>query len=143
LIRPQARRLRLIWWACLALALLPLVRLESLLSGGEPLLELSMPVFITGLLSLFASLPLFNRYKKALMALARADSRKSQADAWVELVRRQRRGLIGAALPAWIAALGVPLDLEPVGMVLLALASLGVLVFYRLPRQLAQASGLP
>ena len=132
----QPRRLRLAWWAYLALALLPLVLLNTLLADSQPLLELSMPVFIAGLLSLFVSLPLFNRYKKSLMALARALNGEGEAVAWAELASRQRRGFMAAALPAWIGAVGVPLDLEPVGMVLLALASLGVLIFYRLPRQL-------
>ena len=40
------------------------------------------------------------------------------------------------SLPAWLAAVGALLGMEPVARLLLVLGSLSLLILYRIPRQL-------
>lgn len=56
--------------------------------------------------------------------------------AWVALARIRRLAFVGAALPAWIAALAVFAGLPALPLMLLALSSLVLLYLYRIPRQL-------
>lgn len=131
------QRLMLAWWRHLALCLVPLLVLSLAFGRNQPMLSfLGLPIFIGGLASLFVSLPLFNGYKRALMALANALDSEAEPAAWIELASRQRLGFVGAGLPAWIGAIGVFFGVEAVGLVLLALASATVMLLYRLPRQL-------
>lgn len=125
------------WWGLLAVALLPLLLLGAFGPARAPLPEqLAMPLFIVALLSMFVGLPLFRRYKHALIACARARNTPGEAAAWNALAVAQRNGLCGALLPAWFAALGRLAHLHGVPVLLLLLASLTIAILYRLPRQL-------
>lgn len=126
------------WWALLALAWLPLALLAAFGPERAPLPDsLAMPLFIVALLAMFVGLPLFRRYKHALIACGRARGTLGEAAAWGELALAQRHGLLGALLPAWFAALGRLADLHGVPVLLLVLASAVIAILYRLPRQLA------
>ena len=61
---------------------------------------------------------------------------EAEPAAWLELDRVRLRALLGAALPAWIAALAVLAGLEAIPLVLLALSSIVLHSLYRIPRQL-------
>jgi len=125
------------WWALAALAWLPLILLGLLGPQRPPLPDsLSMPLFIVALLSMFVSLPLFHRYKRALIGCERALGSPAADAAWQTLALTQRNGLYGALLPAWCAALGRLADLHGVPVLLLVAASLTIAILYRLPRQL-------
>lgn len=125
------------WWGLLALAMLPLLLLGAFGPVRPPLPDdLAMPLFIGALLSMFVGLPLFRRFKLALIACARALDTPGEAAAWGTLALAQRNGLLGAMLPAWFAALGRLADLHGVPVLLLALASVVIAILYRLPRQL-------
>lgn len=125
------------WWALLALALLPLALLAALGPQQAPLPgSLAMPLFVAALLAMFVGLPLFRRFKHALIACGRALDTPGEAAAWGELAQAQRNGLLGALLPAWFAALGRLADLHGVPVLLLVFASLVIAILYRLPRQL-------
>lgn len=130
------RRLVRGWWWHLLLALAPLLLLNLTLGALSALPWLAMPLFIAGTASIFVTLLLFHPYKRALIATAAAFDTAAEPGAWAELARRQRLGLIGASLPAWIAALAVCFGLEAVALALLVLASCILLLLYRLPRQL-------
>lgn len=135
---PQMRR-RLVWrwWAWLVLCLAPLLALG--LAFEQPLLRVSalaMPLFIAGCLSLFLTLFLFRGYKRALFATRPAFDSDAEASAWQNLGQAQWRGFLGAALPAWIGALALCIGLDGLAAWLLALASLVIMLIYRLPRQL-------
>jgi hypothetical protein len=135
---PQMRR-RLVWrwWAWLVLCLAPLLVLG--LAFKQPLSrvpELAMPLFIAGCLSLFITLKLFRGYKRVLFATRPSFDTDAEAAAWQALSKAQWRGLIGAALPAWIGALARCIGLDSLAAWLLVLASLVILLIYRLPRQL-------
>lgn len=125
------------WWALLALSLLPLLLL-ALFGPARGLLraDLHMPLFVVALLGMFVSLPLFRRYKLALIACARARGSADETPAWQRLAEAQRNGLLGALLPAWLAALGRLAGLHGVPVLLLVAASLTIAILYRLPRQL-------
>lgn len=126
------------WWALLAVALLPLILLGAFGPARAPLADsLAMPLFVAALLSMFVGLPLFRRYKHALIACGRALNGPGETAAWATLAQAQRRGLYGAWLPAWFAALGRLADLHGVPVLLLVLASVVIAILYRLPRQLA------
>lgn len=129
------RRLALAWWRQLGVALAP-VFMFNLLFGGGGHTVMSMPMFIAGLASMFVSLPLFSAYKHALIATQKALDSDEEPAAWLELDRIRLRALIGAALPAWIAALAVLAGLEAIPLVLLALSSIVLHSLYRIPRQL-------
>lgn len=124
------------WLGMQLVALLPLSALAPMELAESPLPSaLAMPLFVLALLSLFVNLPLFRRYKLALVALARVRDTKHEAAAWGPLAEAQLRGLWGALLPAWIAAIGRCAELHTVPVVLLVAASLVVAWLYRLPKQ--------
>lgn len=129
------RRLALAWWRQLAVALAPLLVFNLLFGGGGHSL-LAMPLFIAALASMFVSLPLFSAYKRALIATQKALDSEAEAAAWLELDRVRLRALLGAAAPAWIAAVAVFAGLEAIALVLLALSSIVLHGLYRIPRQL-------
>ncbi|MDU9409243.1 MFS transporter [Pseudomonas sp. zfem001] len=129
------RRLALAWWRQLGVALAPLFMFNLLFGGGGHTV-MSMPMFIAGLASMFVSLPLFSAYKHALIATQKAIDSDEEPTAWLELDRIRLRALLGAALPAWIAALAVLAGLEAIPLVLLALSSIVLHSLYRIPRQL-------
>jgi hypothetical protein len=130
------RRLALEWWRQLAVTLAPLFVLNLLFGAEQQAGLLSMPLFIAGLASMFVSLPLFSAYKRALVATEKSLDTADEHDAWIELARVRRLGFLGAALPAWIAAVAVFAGLEAIPLILLAISSIVLLYLYRIPRQL-------
>lgn len=136
--RAAARRwLNLGWLLLLALALAPQQLMLALVGEAPWSEQLATPVFVAGLISMFLSLPLFRRYKHALIAAGKARDSADEPVAWQALGAAQRRGALVGSLPAWIGALGVLFDLHGVPVLLLGFASLVILWLYRLPRQLA------
>jgi len=95
-----------------------------------------LALFAAGLVSLFFSLPAFTAFKHALISTEQVLNGPAEADAWSHLRRVRRRGLLIASLPAWFAAAGALLGMEPIVRLLLVLGSLVLLVLYRIPRQL-------
>lgn len=130
------RRLALEWWRQLAVTLVPLFVLNLLFGAEQKTGLLTMPLFIAGLASMFVSLPLFSAYKRALVATEKALNTADEHDAWLELARVRRLAFLGAALPAWIAAIAVFAGLEAIPLILLAISSIVLLYLYRIPRQL-------
>ncbi len=130
------RRLALEWWRQLAVTLVPLFVLNLLFGSEQKTGLLTMPLFIAGLASMFVSLPLFSAYKRALVATEKALDTADEHDAWLELARVRRLAFLGAALPAWIAAIAVFAGLEAIPLILLAISSIVLLYLYRIPRQL-------
>lgn len=130
------RRLALEWWRYLAASLAPLFVLNLLFGEGQQTGLLTMPLFIAGLASMFISLPLFSSYKRALVATEKALNTPDEHDAWIDLARVRRLAFLGAAAPAWIAAIAVFAGLEAIPLILLAISSLVLLYLYRIPRQL-------
>jgi hypothetical protein len=130
------RRLALEWWRQLAVTLAPLFVLNLLFGSDQQTGLLTMPMFIAGLASMFVSLPLFSSYKRALIATEKSLDTPAEHDAWLELARVRRLGFLGAALPAWIAAIALFAGLEAIPLFLLAIASIVMLYIYRIPRQL-------
>ena len=130
------RRLALEWWRQLAVTLLPLFVLNLLFGAEQKTGLLTMPLFIAGLASMFVSLPLFSAYKRALVTTEKALDTADEHDAWLELARVRRLAFLGAALPAWIAAIAVFAGLEAIPLILLAISSIVLLYLYRIPRQL-------
>ena len=130
------RRLALAWWWQLAVVLAPLFVLNLLFGADQQVGVLSMPLFIAGLASMFISLPLFAAYKRALLATEKALDSPEEPAAWLALADRRRLALLGAGLPAWVAALAVFAGLEAIPLMLLALSSVVLFYLYRIPRQL-------
>lgn len=131
------RRLAGEWTVALLLTLLPLLLLGYLWGSREAWLPaLELPLFVAGLCAPFATLPLFRRYKQALISTQRALDSEAEGDAWQALGRTRRPGLLAAALPAWGAALALPTGLNGVALTLLTLTSLVLLWLYKIPRQL-------
>lgn len=124
-------------WVHLLLVVVPVFLTRQLpeLAGrvGE---HLALPLFVAGLAALFLNLPRFTAYKHALIATENAFGTDAESAAWVALRGTRLRALKIAALPAWLAAIGAPLGLEPVAQLLLVCGSLALLVLYRVPRQL-------
>lgn len=130
------RRLALAWWWQLAVVLAPLFVLNLLFGADQHVGVLSMPMFIAGLASMFVSLPLFHAYKHALIATEKALDTPEEPAAWLALAAQRRLALLGAGLPAWIAAIAVFAGLEAIPLILLALSSVVLFYLYRIPRQL-------
>lgn len=135
---PERRR-QLVWrwWGCLVLCLAPLLILGGFFQPPLITLQvLTMPLFIAGCLSLFVTLWLFRGYKRALFAMPTTFDSDAEAAAWRHLAKAQRKGFVGAALPAWVGALALGIGLEALAAWLLALASVTIMLLYWLPRQL-------
>ena len=137
--RAQWRRwLAVEWWLRMVLALAPMLLLGGLFSDSLASVEwLQMPIFILALCSLFITLPLFRRYKHALIDTSKALDTPVEEQAWLRLSLRRRSALRVASLPAWIGTFGLLIDLNGVALVLLALSSLLLCWLYRIPDQLA------
>jgi len=120
-------------WLHTLLMVIPVLAL-----GRAPALAIGwgLPLFAAGLASLFFSLRAFTAFKHALIATEQALDSPAEAGAWASLRRVRRRGLLIASLPAWFAAAGALLGMEPVARLLLVFGSLVLLVLYRIPRQL-------
>lgn len=129
-------RLNLGWWLLLLLALGPLLLLLAAIEETGWAAQLATPVFVIGLASMFATLPLFRGYKLALIATQKARDDAAEPAAWQTLGAAQRRGLLVGSLPAWIGALAVLVDLNGVAVLLLGIASLVIFWLYHIPRQL-------
>lgn len=131
------RQLALEGWRYLLFMVVPVLISSQLpqLAGrfGEPL---ALPLFLVGLATLFLNLPRFTAYKHALIATEKDLGSDAEASAWTALRAVRLRALRTAALPAWLAAIGAPLGLEPVAQGLLVSGSLVLLLLYRIPRQL-------
>lgn len=132
------RRLALVWWLQLSLSLAPLLLVELLFGADRQPGMLAMPLFVAGLASLFVSLPLFHAYKRGLIATEKALDSPAEPAAWAALGARRRLALLGAGLPAWIAAIALFAGLEAIPLGLLALASVVLCYLYRIPRQLGR-----
>lgn len=130
------RRLALAWWSRLLLTLAPLFGVNLLFGAERQPGPLAMPLFIAGLLAMFASLPQFGAYKRALMATEKALDTPQEAAAWQALGQCRSRAMWVAALPAWVAVGALFAGLEGIPLLLLALSSLVLLYLYRIPRQL-------
>jgi hypothetical protein len=133
----QRRRLALEWWLLLAAIVLPVLVLNTLFGDSFEHGKLTMPVFMAGLISMFVSLPMFHRYKHALIATEKAFDTEGEAAAWQTLAQVRRKSALIGALPAWIAAVAVFAGLEAVPLILLTVSSLVILYLYKTPRQLA------
>jgi hypothetical protein len=130
------RRLAWVWWWQLGLTLAPLFGLNLLFGADRQLTVLAMPLFIAGMASMFVSLPLFHAYKHALIATGKALDSPAEPAAWLALAARRRLALLGAGLPAWVAAIAVFAGLEAIPLILLALSSVVLFYLYRIPLQL-------
>ena len=124
-------------WLQLLLVVVPVLAANQLpeLSGSDQAF-LAFPLFVAGLGLLFFSLPRFSAYKHALIRTEQAFDSDDEAAAWSALRNVRLRALRIAGLPAWVAAVGAPLGVEPVAQLLLVCGSLMLLVLYRVPRQL-------
>ena len=122
------------WWLLQCVLLLPLF---NLFANARLLPEQAgNPLYVLALCSLFLTLPLFRRYKLALIHCGKARETEAETAAWARLHVTQRNGLLGALVPA---LLGVPAQLAGAGalvQLLLLVASLTIASLYRLPRQL-------
>ncbi|WXL26536.1 MFS transporter [Ectopseudomonas mendocina] len=133
----QRRRLAFEWWLLLLAIVLPVLVLNTLFGDNFQHGKLTMPVFMLGLISMFVSLPMFHRYKHALIATGKSFDSEGEPAAWQALAQVRRKAILVGALPAWIAAAAVFAGLEAVPLILLTVASLVILYLYRTPRQLA------
>jgi hypothetical protein len=134
------RRLALAWWRQLALTLAPLLVVCLFFGSGEGPTSPSvfaMPLFIAGVASMFLSIKPFGVYKRGLIRTQKALDTPEEPAAWLRLAADRRMAFLFAGIPAWVAALAVLADLEPVPLALLALSSVILLSLYRIPRQLA------
>ena len=124
-------------WLQLLLVVVPVLAINQLpeLTGSHQEL-IAFPLFFAGLGLLFLSLPRFTAYKHALIHTEKALDSDAEPSAWAALRGVRLRALQIAGLPAWVAAIGAPLGLEPVAQLLLVCGSLTLLVLYRVPRQL-------
>lgn len=128
------RRLVRDGWLHIVLLIVPVLLLGRL----PPLAEQGALVsFALGLVGLFPSLGRFTAFKHQLIATEQALGSDREAQAWADLRRVRRRGLLVASLPGWSAALGALCGLEPIARLLLVGASLVLFLLYRIPRQLA------
>ena len=133
------RRLALAWWRQLALTLGPLLVVCVFFGGEGPTgpSVFAMPLFIAGIASMFLSLKPFGVYKRSLIATQKALNTPEEPAAWLRLAADRRMAFLFSGIPAWIAAVAVFADLEPIALALLALSSVVLLYLYRIPRQLA------
>lgn len=95
--------------------------------------EGAIPLFVLGLATLFLSLWRFRHYKAALIAAEGLGDQPPAEAAWATLHKQQLLGLMNAKFPAWMGMLHFVCTNEIVPLVLLVLASMGVMLLYRPP----------
>ncbi|GAB7531934.1 hypothetical protein PS3A_43480 [Pseudomonas sp. 3A(2025)] len=127
------QRLELAWWRQLGLTLAPLLVACVFFTVSEPGI-VALLVFLAGIGSLFISFKLYGAFKRALELTRNALDTPDEPAAWLRLAAVRRTAFLAASLPAWFAAVGILFSLHAVAVVLLALASLGMLGVYRIPR---------
>ncbi|MFJ4144992.1 MFS transporter [Pseudomonas sp. NPDC089734] len=131
------RRMALVWWQFLGLALAPLLVVCVFLGTREALIPLlAMPLFIAGVASMFLSLKPFGAFKHALIATGAALDTPEEMTAWLKLAATRRIAFLYAGIPAWIAAGALFIGLEAVPVFLLAFSSVVLFYLYRIPVQL-------
>lgn len=122
------------WWRQLGLSLAPLFIMSWAFGRMEPVLSvLALPAFMAGIAGVFLSVPRLSLFRRALHATEEALGTPNEPAAWVGLVRIRRLGFVLAGIPAWIAALAVPFGIGPMPQCVLALISVTLLCFYRVP----------
>lgn len=131
-------RLNAQWWQHLMLTVLPPLIANFLSTERLLPASLSFPLFLLACASLFLSLPAFQSYKQALIAVERALDSDAEPAAWIALARVRRQACWLAALPAWLAAVDCFAGLSAIPLIMLLLGSLGLLQLYRVPRQLVR-----
>ncbi|WP_304639483.1 MFS transporter [Pseudomonas sp.] len=118
---------------CIAALLLP-IALVWVLGDWDGAWETgAMPIFIGGLLSIFLSLWRFRPYKHALIEAEGMGQTEAAEEAWARLHHSQLLGLVTGKIPGWIGALHYVATGEMVPLVLLVLATQGILLLYRPP----------
>ncbi|MFT0211690.1 hypothetical protein VQ643_03625 [Pseudomonas sp. F1_0610] len=123
------------WWGFLLLYAVPVTAVLLLGESFEMPYWFVLSIFILGLLSLFANLKGFHRFKHCVIAMGKNDSTVLD-EQWDDLHQARRRAFIVAGFPAWIGTLGYIFGLEGVAVLLLLLGSLLQLMLYRIPLQL-------
>jgi hypothetical protein len=93
----------------------------------------AMPIFIFGLVTVFLSIWRFRPYKLALIEAEGLGESAAAEAAWATLHQRQLMGLMVGKIPGWIGLLHYVATGEVVPLVLLALATQGILLLYRPP----------
>ncbi|MFN3579031.1 MAG: MFS transporter [Pseudomonas sp.] len=132
--RPHWRALQRNWRMQTVVTLgLPIALVWFLSDQAGAWEEGALPLFILGLATLFLSVWRFRHYKAALIeAEGLGDAPEAEA-AWARLHRQQLLGLMNAKLPAWVGMLHFVCVAEVVPLILLVLASMGVMLLYRPP----------
>lgn len=123
------------WWGFFLLYSVPLAAVLLLGESFAMPYWLVLSVFILGLLSLFANLKNFHRFKHCVIAIGK-DKQAALDEQWDDLHHARRRAFIVAGFPAWIGTLGYSLGLEAIASLLLLLGSVLQLMLYRIPMQL-------
>ncbi len=118
---------------CIAAILLPIALVWVLSDWDGAWDGGAMPIFVLGLLSIFLSLWRFRPYKLALIEAEGLGSSEAAEPAWVRLHQRQLLGLVTGKIPGWIGVLHYVATGELVPLVLLVLATQGILLLYRPP----------
>ena len=127
--RPRRLQLTGRWLRVQLILLLPLL---LLLLDAQPLPpSFADPLFYLALAGLLPTIPLFGRYKRALIACGTVRDSDGEAAAWERMAQCQLHGLLAALLPA---LLGIPAVLAGSSGVLQILLVLGSLTFGRLYR---------
>lgn len=118
---------------CIASLILP-VALVWFLGDWEPAWpEGAMLLFVVGLASVAPTLWRFRRYKQALIAADAKSGTPEAEQAWTDLHQQQLLGLLHAKLPGWIGMLHYVCTAELIPLVLLVLATQGIMLLYRPP----------
>lgn len=126
------------WRMQTAVTLMLPIALVWLLSDGDAAWpEASMALFVLGLSSIFLTLWRFRPYKQALVAVDAAGVDEAH---WARLHHQQMLGLLNGKIPAWIGMLHFVCTAELTPLILLALASQGLLLLYRPPSAWVNAS---
>lgn len=118
---------------CGTIAVLPVILVWIAREPQAPYDNVGVPLFILGLLTLLLTLWRYRLYRAAVMNLdAVADGDQAQS-AWDRVRHNQLLGLSVAKLPGWVGMLHYVCTAELTPLILLVLASIGVMLLYRPP----------
>lgn len=124
-------------WRWLRLQLLLILSLGLLAIDAQPLPpSFADPLFYLALAGLLPTIPLFGRYKRALIAAGAARDCADEPAAWDRLAACQQHGLQAALLPALLGMPALLAGSSGVLQILLVLGSLTLARLYRPPQQL-------
>ncbi len=118
---------------CGTITVLPIILVWIAREPQAALNSVGVPLFVLGLLTLLLTLWRYRLYRAAVLQIDAVSGSEQAPSAWDRVRHTQLLGLSMAKLPGWVGMLHYVCTAELTPLILLVLASIGVMLLYRPP----------